>query len=71
MNTGNLSDEAFGGWKLFARSRGVNVTALIEAMGRRLAEMDQPEARLPDLLRLSLAEARVIEAERLERSGGR
>lgn len=68
MTTGNLSPEALGGWKLFARSRGVNVTALLEAMGRRLRDMDQPEARLPDIIRLSLADARVIEAERLDRS---
>lgn len=68
MTTGNLTPEAHGGWKLFARSRGVNVTALLEAMGRRLADMDQPEARLPDLLRLSLADARVIQDERLDRT---
>ena len=65
--TQQLSEESYEGWRLWARSRGVTVTALIEALGRRLAELDQPEARLPALLRDVLAEARQIDDDRRRR----
>ena len=65
--TQQLSEESYEGWRLWARSRGVSVTALIEALGRRLATMDQPEARLPPLLRDALAEARQVDDDRRRR----
>ena len=38
----NLSDEARDGWGLLAREHGTDVTALLEIMGRRLAEGVRP-----------------------------
>ena len=67
MTTGNLSPTAHDGWRLFARSRGVSVTALMEAIGRRLGDLDQPEAKLPPLLREAVAEAREIDDDRRRR----
>lgn len=64
---GLVSDECRNSWKLFARSRGVTVTGLLEALGRHLADMDQPEARLPPLLRQAIAEAREIDDDRRQR----
>jgi hypothetical protein len=67
MTTGNLTIESYEAWRLFARARGVTVTGLLEALGRRLANMDQPDARLPPLLRDAVMEARTIDDDRRRR----
>lgn len=66
----NVSDEALDGWRLFARANGVSVTAMLEALGCRLAELDAPEVDLPALWRETIAEARAIDAERRSREPG-
>lgn len=62
-----VSPQARDGWRLFAASRGVSVSALLEALGVALAELDEPERRLPPLVREALQEARVIDARRRRR----
>lgn len=61
-----LSAVAQEGWKRFAEEQGVTVSALIEAIGRQLASIDE-HTRLPDFLRSAVREARSISAERRER----
>lgn len=57
----NLSDEAHDGWR-HALAYGVEMTSLAEAIGLRLARLDQPEHKLPGLWRDLFAEARAIRA---------
>lgn len=58
----SVSDEARDGWQQFAAAHGVSVTALIEAIGIRLADMEPPG----DWSAI-IEEARAIDAERRRR----
>lgn len=64
---GNLSPQAHAGWHDFARDQGVNVVALLEAMGQQLTSFDQ-DSRLPSWLRTAVKDARTIGYERARRS---
>lgn len=64
---GYVSPEAREGWRLFARSRGVSVTALLEALGPVLAELDDPIDELPAWARDAVRQAREIDADRRRR----
>lgn len=64
---GYVSTEARDGWYRFAAEQGLNVTALMEAIGLILAEQAKPETRLPPWLRHVLAEARAIASSRSSR----
>ena len=63
----SISDEARDGWRDFAAVHGTTVTALAEAIGISLAQLDDPEAELPPLLRKTVYEARRISADRISR----
>jgi len=63
----SISREAHDGWRDFAAIHGANVTALVEAIGLTLAGLDDPEAKLPPLLRATVRQARLIDAERRSR----
>jgi hypothetical protein len=63
----SVSQEAYDGWRGFAAVHGSNVTALVEAIGRTLASLDDPEANLPPLLRTTVQQSRLIDAERRSR----
>lgn len=65
--TAVLSDQAYNGWRLFAASRGVSVSGLTEALGHLLDDLDQPENRLPQLIREAVREARMIDDDRRRR----
>lgn len=68
---GDLDEPTHRAWHQFARSYGVNVAAFLEALGRRLGELedrDVPESRLPAILRDAIREARDIEHERGRRA---
>jgi len=45
----------------------MNITAFAEAIGLSLAQLDDPEADLPPLLRKTVHEARRIAADRISR----
>lgn len=64
----NLSEEAHAGWRHMNPLYGVEMTALAEAIGLRLARLDQAEHLLPPLWRDLIAEARAIKAEHHARS---
>ncbi len=60
-----LSTGALDAWSRFARVHGTNVTALLEALGRRLNDVeDRPLNRLPELLRMAVDDSRDIAAQR-------
>jgi hypothetical protein len=63
---GYVSKEARDGWYGFAERHYVNVTALLEAMGLRLAEVDE-DGRLPTWLRQLVHEAREVAGARSSR----
>lgn len=65
--TVSISDDARAGWKAFARSQGVSVTALAESFGSALADFDAADARHTRRLVAIVAEAREIDAERRSR----
>lgn len=67
---GNLSDDAYDGWHEFAKEHGVTVVALLEALGLRLGTYDET-ARLPEVLRQAVKDARGIAAERRGRGPAR
>lgn len=58
--SGMVDPTTYDAWHLFARSRGVDLSALLEAIGRRLADLDQPDHRLPAIIRDAVAEAREV-----------
>jgi hypothetical protein len=62
-----ISEEAHDGWRHFCAVYGTNTTAMIEAIGLTLADLEGPESRLPPLLRTTLHESRRIAAERASR----
>jgi hypothetical protein len=62
-----VTEEAHDGWRHFCALYGTNTTAMIEAIGLTLAELEGPEGRLPPLLRATLVESRRIAAERASR----
>jgi hypothetical protein len=63
-----ISDEAHDGWREFAAVHGANVTALVEASGLAFARiLDDPEEKLPPMLRNTVQEARRIAAKRSAR----
>ncbi|MDQ3576192.1 MAG: hypothetical protein M3443_01010 [Actinomycetota bacterium] len=64
---GYVSTAARDGWYAFAASHGVNVTALLEAIGLTLAEQAEAETRLPPWLRHAVSEARAIASSRSSR----
>jgi len=61
------SPEAHEGWRSFCAAHGCTQSALAEAIGLALGELDDPEASLPPLLRRTLHDARRIAAERSDR----
>ena len=63
----NVSAEAHDGWVAFCATHGTTMTALAEAIGLTLGQLDGPEEKLPPLLRSTLAESRRIAAQRLGR----
>lgn len=63
---GYISKEAREGWYGFAEDNYVNVTALLEAMGLRLAEHREIE-RLPTWLRELVHEAKKVAGARSSR----
>ena len=65
-----ISDGAHEGWRTFAAIHGANVTALVEAIGLAMAELDDPEDKLPPLLRATVQDARRIAAKRSARRRG-
>jgi hypothetical protein len=62
-----VTAESHDGWASFCAAHGTTMTALAEAIGLVLGELDNPEAQLPPLLRQTLAESRRIAAERVSR----
>ena len=64
---GYLSTEAWNGWYGFAERYGVNVTALLEAIGVKLARLNVPENRLPTWIRQIVRDARVVASSRSSR----
>lgn len=67
MLTAKVDAETYQGWHLWARSRGVTVTALIEAIGREVERHDEPDDRLPPWLRRAVRDAREIDGDRRRR----
>lgn len=65
---GMVERATYDAWHLFARSRGVDLTALLEAIGRRLGDLDQPDHRLPPIIRDAVQEARSVTWERKRRT---
>lgn len=63
---GYLSIEAFKAWQSFAQAQDTNVTALLEAIGRKLDTVEQA-GRLPPFLREAVEEARRIAGQRSSR----
>lgn len=64
---GYVSTEARDGWYRFAAAHGINVTALMEAIGADLARYSQPDQRLPTWLRHVVSEARAVASSRSSR----
>ena len=65
---GYVSTEARDGWYSFAEAQGVNVTALMEALGSVFAEHAKtPSTKLPPLLKSAVSEARTIASGRSTR----
>ena len=64
---GYVSTPARDGWYKFASAQGVNVTALLEALGLVLAEQTAEEAKLPIWLRHVVRDARAIASGRSSR----
>lgn len=64
---GYISTPARDGWYQFAAAQGVNVTALLEALGLVLAEQAGPEARLPLWLRHVVRDAQAVASSRSSR----
>lgn len=63
-----LSTGALDAWSSFARTHGTNVTALLEALGRHLATVDdRPLHQLSPILRAAVSESREIAAQRTYR----
>jgi hypothetical protein len=62
-----ITEQAHDGWRHFCAIYGTNTTALVEAIGLTLADLEGPETRLPPLLRATLHESRRIAAERASR----
>lgn len=62
-----LSRMASDGWKDFAAQNGCTVSALLEAVGRQLANYKAGD-RLPDFWKQAIADARSISSERRERA---
>jgi hypothetical protein len=62
-----ITEQAHDGWRQFCAIYGTNTTALVEAIGLTLADLEGPESRLPPLLRATLHESRRIAAERASR----
>lgn len=60
-----LSEEAYEGWRLFAASQRVTVTALLEAIGTVLVDVD--EVRPPVWLRKVVRDAAAIDRDRRSR----
>lgn len=67
MLTAMIEAETYETWRLWARSRGVTVTALVEAIGREVGKHDQPDASLPPWLRRAVQAAREIDDDRRRR----
>lgn len=65
----SISTDAHDGWRDFAAIHGANVTALVEAIGLTLADLEGPEPSLPPLLRSAVQRARRIAADRGSRRG--
>lgn len=66
-----MSDEAHDGWIGAPRIYGGNTSALAEAIGLALNDLDGPKAKLPRHWRLLFAEAARIERENRSRQGRR
>lgn len=66
--SGMVDPKTYAAWHGFARSRGVTLTALLEALGRRLDTLDQPDARLPPVIRDAVKEARDVGWQRERRA---
>jgi hypothetical protein len=64
---GYVSTQARDGWYHFAAAQGINVTALMEAIGLMLSEHADTDARLPLWLRRTVNEARAIASSRSSR----
>jgi hypothetical protein len=62
-----ITDEAHDGWRHFCALYGTNTTAMVEAIGLMLADLEGPEGRLPSWLRATLADSRRIAAQRASR----
>jgi hypothetical protein len=62
-----VSPHAHDGWSAFAAAHGATMSALAEALGRRLAILDDPESELPQFVQDILRDARRIAAERTSR----
>lgn len=62
-----ISDEALDGWRTFSRAHGVTVTAVVEVLGQRVGEMDDPAVLNREWRRVVVA-ARGVDAERRSRS---
>lgn len=67
MLTAMVEERTYESWRLWARSRGVSVTGLVEALGHELGRHDEPENKLPPWLRRALDEARKIDHDRRRR----
>lgn len=65
--SGMVEPATYNAWHLFARSRGVDLSALLETIGRRLDTLDQPDHRLPPLIREAVREAREVTWQRKRR----
>ena len=58
-----LTPQAADGWRSFSAVHGTTQTALAEALGRELAQHDNPD-KLPPFLRPIVIEARKVAAQR-------
>lgn len=65
-----LTPEAKRGWDLFAKSRNVSVTGMLEALGPILDRFDGPDEDLPPLVLAVVLRAREIDHARRRRLDG-
>lgn len=61
---GNVDEDTLDRWRAFADEYGLDMSWLLEAMGRKLP---QPGERLPTWFREVVAEARRVRAQRRNR----
>lgn len=67
---GWVSPQSLAGWQKFADEQGANVTALLEVMGLKLAEL-AAESRLPSDWRRLVQQAQSVAGTRSSRVGRR